>query len=104
MITAVVQIRLSTPVTLEKATALFTDVAPKYRDTPGLIRKYFLLSEDGSTVGGAYLWESREEAEQLYGAEWRQAITDKYGTEPSVTYFASPVIVDNLADSIIIDD
>jgi hypothetical protein len=104
MITAIVQIKLSTPVTLEKATGLFTDAAQNYRDTPGLIRKYFLLSEDGSTVGGAYLWESQEEAEQLYSAEWRQAITDKYGTEPSVTYFASPVIVDNLADSIIIDD
>ena len=104
MITAVVQIRLSTPVTLEKATGLFTDAAQNYRDTPGLIRKYFLLSEDGSTVGGAYLWESREEAEQLYSAEWRQAIMDKYGAEPSVTYFASPVIVDNLSGSIITDD
>ena len=104
MITAVVQIKLSTPVTLEKATGLFTDAAQNYRDTPGLIRKYFLLSEDGSTVGGAYLWESKEEAEQLYSAEWRQVITDKYGTEPLVTYFASPVIVDNLAGSIITDD
>ena len=71
---------------------------------PGLIRKYFLLSEDSSTVGGVYLWKSQEKAEQLYSAEWRQAITDKYGTEPSVTYFASPVIVDNLAGSIITDD
>ncbi len=104
MITTIVQIKLSTPVSLEKATALFTDSAPNYRDTPGLIRKYFLLSEDGSTAGGAYLWKSREEAEQLYNAEWRQAMTEKYGTEPSVTYFASPVIVDNLAGSIITDD
>ncbi len=104
MITAVVQIRLSTPVTLEKATGLFTDAAQNYRNTPGLVRKYFLLSEDGSTVGGAYLWESREEAEQLYSAEWRQAITDKFGSEPSVTYFKSPVIVDNLAGSIITED
>ncbi len=103
MITAIVQIKLSTPVTLEKATGLFTEAAQNYRDTPGLIRKYFLVSEDGSTVGGAYLWKSQEEAEQLYSEEWRQTITNKYGTEPSVTYFASPVIVDNLADSIIID-
>ncbi|MBC8334308.1 MAG: YdhR family protein [Anaerolineales bacterium] len=104
MITALVQIKLSTLVSLEKATGLFADAAPNYRATPGLVRKYFLLSEDGSTVGGVYLWESRKEAEQLYSANWRQAITDKYGTEPSVTYFASPVIVDNLAESIIIDD
>lgn len=104
MITAIVQISLSTPVTLAKATELFTASAPNYRDTPGLMRKYYLLSEDGSMAGGVYLWESREAAEQLYSAEWRQAILNKYGTEPSVTYFASPVIVDNLADGILIDD
>ena len=104
MITAIVKIRLLNPATLEKATGLFADAAPNYRETKGLIRKYFLLSEDGKTVGGVYLWQSRSEAEQLYSADWRKAITDKYGSEPSVTYFASPVIVDNLADSIIIDD
>ena len=28
----------------------------------------------------------------------------KYGTKPSVTYFGSPVIVDNLVGQIIMDD
>ena len=104
MITAIVQIKLSNAITLEKATDLFSGTAQKYRDTPGLIRKYYLLSEDGGAFGGAYLWESREAAEQLYTAEWRQYIADTYGSEPSVTYFESPVIVDNLSGNIITDD
>ena len=104
MITAIVQIKLSNAITLEKATGLFSGTAQKYRDTPGLIRKYYLLSEDGGAFGGAYLWESREEAEQLYTAEWHQYIEDTYGSKPSVTYFHSPVIVDNLSGSIITDD
>ncbi len=104
MITAIVQIKLSNAITLEKATGLFSGTAQKYRDTPGLIRKYYLLSEDGGAFGGAYLWESREAADQLYTAEWRQYIMDTYGSEPSITYFESPVIVDNLSGSIITDD
>jgi len=104
MITALVQIKLPEPMTRDKAQAVFASKAPKYREVKGLIRKYYLLSEDGATAGGVYLWESREAAEQLYTEDWKAFITQKYGTKPSVTYFASPVIVDNLVGQIIMDD
>ena len=104
MITAIVQIKLANAITLEKATGLFSGSAQKYRDTPGLIRKYYLLSEDRGAFGGAYLWESREAAEQLYTAEWQRYVRDTYGSEPSITYFDSPVIVDNLSGSILTED
>ncbi len=104
MITAIVQFKLPQPVTREKAKEIFLSTAPNYRDLPGLIRKYYLLSEDGATAGGVYLWRSREEAERLYGDSWRKLIADKYGAEPSVQYFASPVIVDNPTGEIITDD
>jgi len=104
MITAIVQIKLPEPMTRDKAQAVFADTAPKYRDVKGLIRKYYLLSEDGATAGGVYLWKSRQAAEQLYSDDWKAFIKQKYGTEPSVTYFDSPVIVDNLVGQIIMDD
>jgi hypothetical protein len=66
MITALVQFKLPQPVTREKAQQLFAAAAPKYRETAGLVRKYFLLSEDGGTAGGIYLWKSKKEAEGLY--------------------------------------
>ena len=47
MITALVQFRLPQPVTREKAQQLFAGSAPKYLEASGLIRKYYLLSEDG---------------------------------------------------------
>ena len=103
MITALVQIKLLEPMARDKAQVLFAGTAPKYRDVKGLIRKYYLLSEDGATAGGVYLWESREAAEQLYTDDWQAFIMQKYGTEPSVTYFDSPVIVDNLVGQIIMD-
>ncbi|HEX8988276.1 MAG TPA: YdhR family protein [Rhodocyclaceae bacterium] len=100
MITALVQFRLPQPITLEAARAAFSASAPKYRDVPGLIRKYYVLSPDGGTAGGVYLWRSREDAERLYTDEWRKFILDKYGAEPSVAYFETPVVVDNAAGTI----
>jgi hypothetical protein len=78
----------------DKAQAVFAETAPKYREVKGLICKYYLLSEDGATAGGVYLWQSREAAEQLYTDDWKAFIMKKYGTNPSVSYFASPVIVE----------
>lgn len=45
--------------------------------------------------GGVYLWKSRADAEKVYTAEWRAMIAQRYGAEPEITFFESPVIVDN---------
>ena len=100
MITALVQFKLPEPVTRDKAQEIFSSTAPKYREVQGLVRKYYLLSENGHTAGGVYLWNSREEAENLYTDEWKQVIHDRYGAQPEITYFESPVIVDNLRGEI----
>jgi hypothetical protein len=104
MITALVQFQLPQPITRNEARAIFLTTAPKYRNTPGLIRKYYILSQDGRTAGGIYLWKSRQDAERLYSHEWQKFILEKYGASPSVIYFESPVIVDNISSEIISDD
>ncbi len=104
MITAIVQFSLPHPLTVDKAKEIFSSTAPKYREIKGLIRKYYLLSQDGQTAGGVYLWHSRQDAEQLYTDEWRRFIMDKYSAEPTVQYFQSPVVVDNLNGEILVDD
>ena len=104
MITALIQFKLPQPLSREKAREVFSGTAPKYRETTGLIRKYYILSMDGKTAGGMYLWNSQEDAEGLYTEEWKKFIYAKYGAYPSVTYFESPVVVDNITGAIIIDD
>ena len=103
MITALVQFKLPQPVTRERAQELFAGSAPRYREIPGLIRKYYLLSEDGRTAGGVYLWKSKKDAEGLYTQQWENSIREKYAASPSVTYFESPVIVDNLTQEVVSD-
>jgi hypothetical protein len=103
MVTAFVQFRISAPMSREQAKEVFMSTAPRYQEARGLIRKYYLLSEDGGTVGGVYLWKSKEAAESLYTKEWKNFVKDKYGSEPTIVYFHSPVIVDNLTKEIIKD-
>ena len=103
MITAFVQFKLPSAMSRDRAKEVFMGTAPKYQAAPGLIRKYYLLSEDGGTVGGVYLWKSKEDAENLYTKEWKNFVKDKYGGEPTIAYFHSPVVVDNLTKEIIKD-
>jgi hypothetical protein len=100
VIIAVTSFALPKPITAEEAREIFLSTAPTYQGVAGLFRKHYVLSEDGATAGGIYLWNSRAEAEALYTDAWRTFVREKYGTEPIVTYFDSPVLVDNVANTV----
>lgn len=104
MITAFTTFKLPKPITREQARHIFLGTAPKYQGVPGLFRKVYVLSEDGATAGGVYLWNSRAEAEAMYTDAWRAFVREKYGTEPVVTYFESPVVVDNVTKQVLSDE
>ena len=97
MITAIVQFQLPAHVDSAAAAEMFRGSAPKYQALPGLLRKYYLYDKASHTGGGCYLWESREAAETFYNAEWRSFIIDRYGSAPRLTFFETPVIVDNVS-------
>jgi hypothetical protein len=40
----------------------------------------------------------------MYTESWKAFVQEKYGTEPSVAYFDSPVVVDNITQQIVSDD
>ena len=101
MITAITTFKLPKPITREEARTIFLSTAPKYQGVPGLVRKVYVLSEDGSTVGGIYLWNSKVDADAMYTESWRAFVREKYNTEPLVTYFDSPVVVDNVTHEIL---
>lgn len=104
MITTIVQFKLPSAITTEQAKQLFLQSAPKYRVIDGLIRKYYLISPAGDVAGGVYLWASRACAERFYDAAWTQFIRDKYGCEPQIAYYETPVVVDNPSGEIISED
>ena len=104
MITVITSFQFPKPVTREEARRIFLSAAPRYLGVAGLLRKYYVLSQDGTTAGGVYLWNSRVEAEAMYTESWRAVARETFGANPSVTYFDSPVVVDNLTNEILSDE
>ena len=64
MITALVQFKLPERMTVEQARAVFASTAPRYLAMQGLVRKHYILSEDGLTAGGVYLWQTRADRDR----------------------------------------
>jgi hypothetical protein len=104
MITVITSFRLPKPITRDEARSIFLSTAPKYQGVPGLVRKVYVFSQEENTAGGIYLWNSRAEAEAMYTESWKAFVREKYGTDPSITYLDSPVVVDNLTHEILSDE
>jgi hypothetical protein len=94
MIAALVLFKTDGALSLDEATAKFNTTAPNYRGRAGLHSKAYIYAEDGSRLGGFYLWESREAAAELYTGAWRARATEIYGVEPLIQYFEVPVLIE----------
>jgi hypothetical protein len=70
-------------------------VIDKWRANPELLRKHFLLSLDGRTGAGVYIWPSVEAAQKAHGEEWRQSIIKRTGAAPTIRYFDLFLLIDN---------
>jgi Putative mono-oxygenase ydhR len=101
MTTVIIQYPLPPGAPIDAVKSGFLEVAPFFQHLPGLLRKYFFLSEDGATGGGVYLWTSRETARNFSETTIRPMIKEKFHVEPSITYFEAPVIVDNVSSQIL---
>jgi hypothetical protein len=66
------------------------------------VRKYFLVNDENE-AGGVYLWESKEAAEKIYAGEWRDKLKARFGAEPKIAYFETPVIADLLKGEVSTD-
>ena len=104
MIIVITTFQLPEPITRDEARRIFLSTAPKYQGVAGLVRKHYVFSQERNTAGGIYLWKSRAEADAMYTESWRAFVRQKYGTEATVTYLDSPVLVDNLTHEIISDE
>ncbi len=96
MTTSITRFSLPVGVSRDTMRQRLNEVSPQFRIIPGLLRKYFLLSDDGTTAGGVYLWKSPSEAHAFSEGPLRAMIREKFHVEPEITYYETPVIVDNL--------
>lgn len=73
---------------------------PRWRADPTLMRKHYLLSEDGTECAGLYIWPTRAAAEAAHDAAWRAAVAQRTGAAPTIRYFALQMLLDNEAGTV----
>lgn len=69
--------------------------AHTYQGIPGLIRKYYGIAEDGKSIVGIYLWESRAAAEKLYTPDWVAMVTKRWASAPMRQEWETPMVVES---------
>jgi hypothetical protein len=70
-------------------------VIPKWQANQKLVRKHFLLSLDGKSGGGVYIWPSVEAAQRAHDESWRQSVIKRTGAAPTIRYFDLFLLIDN---------
>ena len=75
--------------------AAFRASVERLHDQLGLIRKHYLFNVQEGAAARVYLWESRATAEALYTPARREIITARYDSEPIVTWFDTPLLLNN---------
>ena len=95
MITVITRFAVPAALNATQMHAAFTQAAPAFRQVPGLIRKQFLLSPDGRTAGGVYLWDQEEAARSFMQQRVAPMIREKFKVEPIIEFYHSPVLVEN---------
>ena len=96
MISELVMFDLPAAMTREQVVQGMREVAPSWRRNPDLIRKTFLYDAAHSRTGALYLWKTRAAAVRAHDDAWRQRVRNQYGSEPTLQYFETPLVVDNL--------
>ena len=73
---------------------------PHWRANPQLVRKHYLLSEDGAECAGLYIWPSRAAAEAAHDSAWRAGVEQRTGFAPTFRYFDLQMVLDNEAGTL----
>src|SRR5258706_11722253 len=93
MIVAIVSFQMPKATTPEDMSGPFKAAVPLFQKVPGLLQKYFYVSDDGRRAGGIYVWASRADADRLYGGGGGAVGEAQVGGAPAIDVFHSPVVV-----------
>ena len=84
--------------TREEYIALLQRMMPVFSSAPGLKRKYFLKTGEGS--GGVYEWESEQHARAFYNDVWRAQMQELAGDSVTLEYLHINAILDNVSGEV----
>ena len=98
----IVKFKISDDIDNNSIKEKFKETAPMYQDTNGLIRKNYLFNNSENMAGGVYIFDNSENAHAWFDESRIQWLTDRY-SEPEISYFDSPIEVNNDSNQIYIE-
>lgn len=84
------------PTSTSKAQLIETikSTAHTYEGIPRLVRKYYGIAPDGSSIVGIYLWQSAAAAAQFHSAYWVAMATERWSAPPQRQEWETPMVVE----------
>lgn len=87
-----VEIPIPVGVTRERLATEFNAAVPTYQRVPGLLRKHFTVSSNGS-FGGVYLWKDEASARAWFNEAWHARVLKTYGQDAKIEWFDTPILL-----------
>jgi len=91
-VSTIVTIPIPAGVDRDRLVAEFRAAVPQYRKVAGLLRKYFIVTDDGK-FGGVYLWSDQAAAERWFSAAWHERVVKTYGVDAGIEWFDIPILL-----------
>jgi heme-degrading monooxygenase HmoA len=92
-VATLVLIRTPAGVTRERLAAEFQSALAAHRAAPGLLRKHFLIGDNGASFGGLYLWKDEASARAWFNAAWHERVRKTYGQDAAIDWFDTPILL-----------
>lgn len=77
----------------------FAESVPRYRDIPGLVRKYYYRTED-SRGGGLYLFKDRASADAVFDDAFRTTLEERFGTPVTIEFLPTLIVLETSDGSV----
>lgn len=91
-VSTIVTIATPAGITRERLLAEFKAAVPVHQKASGLLRKYFIITDDGR-FGGIYLWSNQAAAQQWFNDAWHERVRKTYGADASIEWFDTPILL-----------
>ncbi|OWT63518.1 YdhR family protein [Candidimonas nitroreducens] len=95
----ITKFQVSPHLTEADVVSMFEQSTERYAQIPGLLAKHYFVGP-GRQAGGVYLWENEAQAKAVLGAEFAEAIRQRFGSAPTVESMYCPLSLDNARRSV----
>ena len=101
LITENVNFDLPTGISRSEVMKIYRQTATAWSQNEDLVQKYYFFDQDRCVGGGVYVWKTMQAAQKWHGAEYKKRIKELYGSEVTMTYLDTLIVVDNVSQQLL---